>query len=273
MRRCVLIASLAVVLVGFGPAVAVAASDMVWQVQVRDDLSHYFTDAGTDGAMVAYDPKTNAAVVVNPQRAGRGYLPASTFKIVNSLIGLETGAAKDVDAEVFVWDGSDFKVKDCNRDQTLTSAFRLSCVPVYQQLARRIGAERFASWLAVLNYGNRDVGGAEVDQFWLQGKLRITAWEQVAFLARLAAGKLPFSARTIALVHAMMVSEQTPTMILRAKTGLASAAAPPIGWWVGWIERDGQIRIFALNLDVRNPEHLQARIEIGKAILRELGAL
>jgi beta-lactamase class D len=49
--------------------------------------------------------------------------------------------------------------------------------------------------------------------------------------------------------------------------------SPAIGWRVGWVEKGGEIRIFALNVDVLKPEHLKTRIEIGKAVLRELGAL
>jgi beta-lactamase class D len=245
-------------------------------VSERPDLSHYFSDAGTDGTIVIFDPRTKSAVVVNAARADRGYLPASTFKIPNSLIGLEIGAVSDVETELFPWNGTTFLIdgqdilpKGCNADIPLRTAFRLSCVQVYQQLARRIGSERFDHWLAAFDYGNHDIGGAPVDLFWLEGNLRISAWQQVAFLTRLAAGDLPVSARALSQVRTIMTMEKSATTTLYAKTGYASA----LGWWVGWVEKDGETRIFALNLDMPRFELGKARMEIGKAVLRDLGAL
>lgn len=257
---------------------ACATTDMTTPAHVteRPDLRHYFSDAGTDGTIVVFDPRSKSAVAVNAARAERGYLPASTFKIPNSLIGLEIGAVSDVDTELFPWNGTTFLVdgqdilpKACNADIPLRTAFRLSCVQVYQQLARRIGSERFGHWLTTLDYGNRDIGGAPVDLFWLEGNLRISAWQQIAFLARLAAGDLPVSARTLSQVRAIMTIEKSAAATLYAKTGYASA----LGWWVGWVEKDGETRIFALNLDMPRFDLGKARVEIGKAVLRDLGAL
>lgn len=242
------------------------------RVVERPELARHFAAAGTTGTMVAFDAAAGSAVVINPERAARSFLPASTFKITNTLIGLEVGAVTDIDGEVFAWDGSRFLIPACDADLTLRAAFRLSCVPVFQQVARRIGVERFTHWLRVLDYGNADVGGAALDRFWIGGDLRITAWQQVGFLERLAAGTLPVSARTLELVREIMVLDRAEGQTLRAKTGWAQAAEPPIGWWVGWVEKGGRRTVFALNMDMDRLDLGPVRLEIGKAILRELGA-
>jgi beta-lactamase class D len=257
------------------PSVPAAASAIE-----RKDLNRYFAEAGTDGTMVVLDPRSGSSVVVNASRASVEHLPSSTFKIPNTLIALETGVAKDVDGEIFSSDGTVFELDGkpllaakCESDITLRVAFQLSCIPAFQQVARRVGRTGYAKWLAAFDYGNRDIGGAPVDAFWLTGKLRTNAWQQVTFLAKLAEGRLPVSRRTLDMVRGIMVVETGDGIVLRAKTGYAYAESPRVGWWVGWAEKDGQTRVFALNLEMTAPGHAKARIEIGKAILRELGAI
>jgi len=124
-----------------------------------------------------------------------------------------------------------------------------------------------------MHYGNRRVDGAPMDSFWLQGPLAISAREQVRFLERLRRGTLPVSIRAMREVREMMVTGRTADSVLRAKTGYVFTTTPHVGWWVGWIERNGRTWTFALNLDITRPEHPAARMTIGRAILRELGAL
>lgn len=257
-----------------------AVSTSIGTVAERRDLERFFREAGTEGTLLVYDLRKDAAVVVNPRRAAIPYPPASTFKVLNSLVGLEVGAVRDVDSDIFKWDGRPLLVdgksllpKECDADIPLRIAFKFSCVPVYQELARRVGGAAYDRYLTATGYGNRERGGGPVDSFWLTGSLRITAEQQVAFLKRLVLEDLPFSRRTIAQVKDIMMVEKTPAYTLRAKTGYATAASPAIGWWVGWIEKGNDIRIFAMNMDIRQPGHLKARIEITKSALRKLGIL
>src|ERR687898_3554298 len=57
----------------------------------------------TNGAFVLYDLKNNRYIRHNESRCRRRFTPASTFKIPNSLIGLETGVVRDADF-VIRWD-------------------------------------------------------------------------------------------------------------------------------------------------------------------------
>jgi beta-lactamase class D len=127
--------------------------------------------------------------------------------------------------------------------------------------------------LARTGYGNGRIDSVAVDRFWLEGDFRVTAWDQVRFLDRLVRNDLPFTPVSMAQVRAIMAAPAANGAVIHAKTGYATSAQPRIGWWVGWVERDGRVVEFALNLDVTTPDHLKARMAIAKAILAELGAL
>lgn len=146
----------------------------------------------------------------NPERNITPFLPASTFKIPNSLIALETRVIES-DVSVLTWDGIIRSSPAWNRDLNIRLAFQDSAVWFYQVLARRIGYEQMQEWIADIGYGNQNIGSAaEIDAFWLTGDLRIIPQEQFQFLQRLYKDELPFSENTIAIVKDIMIVEQTP---------------------------------------------------------------
>jgi beta-lactamase class D len=241
------------------------------RVEVRADLESAFLEAGTPGTFVLYDVADERIVVVDPDRADRRFLPASTFKIPNSLIAFETGAVED-EHEVLPYGGAPQPFKHWERDMHLRDAIQASSVPVYQEVARRIGLERMQSWVDRLEYGSRSLG-AIVDRFWLDGPLEISAMEQVRFLARLAQRQLPASEWSQQLVREILRIEETPGYALFAKTGWAIRKSPEIGWWVGWVERGGRLYCFALNIDMASDEDVRKRIPLGRELLRRLEVL
>src|SRR4029078_11493043 len=159
---------------------------------VRDDLSRRFFELGTTGTFVAYKVDDYLIIASDKVRSGEGRLPASTFKIPNSIIALETGVVEDPDKDVFKWDGVTRSIEPWNKDHTLRSAIAVSAVPVYQEIARRIGPERMQKYVDLFDYGNRDIGGG-IDQFWLTGNLRIDPIQQVDFVDRLRRRAMPVS--------------------------------------------------------------------------------
>lgn len=237
----------------------------------RPEWAQHFAEAGTQGVFVLYDLQNDRTQVSDRRRAETRFIPASTFKIPNSLIALETGVVAD-ERQVFPWDQVEREIAAWNRDHTLRTAITYSAVPVYQEIARRIGAERMQEHLMRLGYGNADIGGG-IDRFWLDGDLRISAMEQVAFLVRLYHNTLPVAERSQRIVKEILINEATTAYILRAKTGYATPPSGRIGWWVGWVEREDNTHFFALNLDVTADEHLAARIGIARAILQAEGVL
>ncbi len=244
------------------------------------DLAPLFRAAGTDGTLLVYDMRRDRMLAYNPERAATPYSPASTFKIFNSLIGLETGAVKDTDQDRLPWDGKPWLSSDgkpilpevCNGDVTLRVAYRNSCVPAYQELARRVGTDTYRRLLTQANFGNHDVSGP-VDMFWLNDVLKISAYQQIDFLKAVVNRTLPYSARSYDMLADIMVIERTPAYTIRAKTGLADSGGPVVGWWVGWVQRGDDTYLFAMNLDRTRPEHAKARIDITRAALRQIGVL
>lgn len=239
-------------------------------------LQRHFTAAGLKGTFVLLDSRTGRLLRTDPERARTRFLPASTFKIPNTLIALETGVAPGPDFALS-WDPKAaprqaWWPESWARDHTLATALPNSVVWFYQEVARRIGPDRMRSWLNRFAYGNRDLSGG-IDRFWLDGGLRISPDEQVDFLRRFYFGRLPVSERSTRIVKGLLVLEETPSWRLSGKTGWAGSVQPQIGWLVGYLERGRDVYFFATNLEIRKDEDRNARLALTKAILRDLGLM
>lgn len=224
--------------------------------------------SGDDGTITRY----------NPARARRRFVPASTFKIPNTLIALETGVAPDADFKLS-WNeelrpATGFWAKSWSQDHTLRSALRHSVYWYYQELARRVGPDRMQFYLNQFEYGNRSMDGG-VDQFWLHGGLRISANEQVEFLRRMYSGELGISDRSTEIVEDLLVLENAAEYRLSGKTGTVNVTPTrELAWLVGFVERDDQVSFFALNVEGEDvwerwgfPEK---RLTLVRSILRSL---
>ncbi|WP_442937537.1 class D beta-lactamase [Nostoc sp.] len=237
------------------------------------NFGRHFQEFGREGSILIYDLKNNRIYEHNPQRNATAIAPASTFKIFNALVALETGVVPD-DVAVLTWDGIHREIDAWNHDTNLRQAFKDSTVWFYQVLARRAGHERMQQFINKVGYGNRQIGTvADIDRFWLQQPLQITPKEQIKFLQRLYQGDLPFSQRTINLVKDIMVREQTPDYTLRGKTGWLTSTKPNVGWFVGYLEQNKNVYFFATTLDIQKSEDAPARIEITRRSLKDLGLL
>lgn len=202
---------------------------------------------GINGTFVLFDSGADSTVVVhNPERAQIRFLPASTYKIPNTLIALETGVADGPDFTL-ARDSSlapeqDWWPEAWARDHhTLRTALPNSVVWYYQELARRIGAEQMQQFVNRLEYGNRDI-----------------------------------SERNAAVTRDLLVIEETPGYRLSGKTGWVmpvDPSEPQIGWFVGYLERGENVCFFALNIDIEEDEDAAMRIPIVKNILHDLGLM
>ena len=241
-------------------------------VVARPQWQKHFDARGMRGTFVLLEPAYDRYLVFNEARAKQGFLPASTFKIANALIGLELGSITD-EKEVFHWDGKPKPIGAWERDHTLDTGMRESTIWMFQEIARRTGKERMKEWLDRLDYGNRDIGGG-IDLFWLQGSLRVSAMEQVDFLRKLAEGELALSQRSQRLVRNALAIEKTSAYTLYAKTGTANPVKNPVSWWVGWVEKKGRpVAYFAMNFTPTAKTRYEDRFSLTRAILGEAGVL
>ncbi|PHJ63558.1 beta-lactamase [Nostoc linckia z18] len=237
------------------------------------NFKRHFQEFGREGSILIYDSNNKRTYEYNSQRNATTVPPASTFKIFNSLVALETGVIRD-DVAVLTWDGIVREIDAWNRDTNLRQAFKDSTVWFYQVLARRIGYEKMQQFINKVGYGNRQIGTtADIDRFWLQGPLQITPQQQIKFLQQLYQSDLPFSQRSINLVKDIMIREQTPDYTLRGKTGWLTISKPNIGWFVGYLEQNKNVYYFATTLDMYKPEDAPARIEITRRSLKDLGLM
>jgi beta-lactamase class D len=260
------------VLIGGGScAAALAIGDPAAALgtEERADLAGIFQEHGVVGTFVLYDVASDRLTLVDRARAERRYVPASTFKVANSLIALETGVVKD-ENEIIPYGGKPQPFKAWEKDMPMREAIAASAVPIYQEIARRVGLERYRLWLDRLDYGNGQTGDA-LETFWLDGPLEISAIEQARFVARLAQNKLPVSPRSQTIAQRIIRLESANGRVLYGKTGWRFSSTPQLGWWTGWVEREERILAFALNIDMPVPDDAKKRVLIGKAVLGKLG--
>lgn len=215
-------------------------------------IAKLFTDRNLNGTIVISSLDGNTTYMHNEERANTRLLPASTFKIPNTLIALEEKAVAN-EREIINWDEKDKGLEAWNKDQSLATAFQTSCVWFYQELAKRVGIASYDRYLREMNYGNAKLGG-ELTTFWLEGDLRISATEQVAFLKKIYKREYPFRSSYYDVLAKLMIVEQSPTCTVRAKTGWAARINPQVGWYVGYVESGGRVWFFATNIDVSCPE-------------------
>jgi beta-lactamase class D len=242
--------------------------------EIREALAKHFADDGTQGTFVGYKVDDYLVISSDKTRSGEPRLPASTFKVPNSLIALETGVVEDPDKDIFKWDGIKRPIEAWNKDHTMRSAIAASAVPVYQEIARRIGQERMQKYVDLFEYGNRDIGGGR-EQFWLTGNVRIDPVQQVDFVDRLRRGTVPISKRSQDLVRDILPVTKVGDSVIHAKSGLLGAerGQASLGWMVGWAEKGAAHTVFALNMDCAEPRLIPERMALTIACLKDIDAV
>lgn len=211
-------------------------------------------------------------IVYNMELDTMRLLPASTFKIVNSLIGLQTGVIRDENM-VIKWDGKRRPNKDWNKDLTMKEAFKVSSVPYYQEVARKIGKDTMKLWIDSLSYGNRNIEGP-VDSFWLNNQLKVSPDEQLGLMKRLYFDQLPFRKSVQQTVRDVMLQEDNTAYKLSYKTGWGNdESGNSIGWVTGWIEENRHVYFFVTLVKTprKDIDIARVRLDITRDILKELG--
>jgi beta-lactamase class D len=244
------------------------------KIVIKDSYKEYFHAIKSEGTIIIYDLHKNVMTIYNEEQSNKGILPASTFKIYNALIALETQVAPTKEYGI-KWDGIKYQYPSWNKDQTLESAFKNSVVWYFQELAREIGKERMGKYVRELEYGNMDISQG-IDTFWLEGNLKISAREQLDLLVQLYKDELPFSKTAQETVKDLMILEKNREYILRGKTGTVTRL-PDVyySWFVGYLEKNNRTYFFVTNLEKAKADSggMNEAKEITEKILKEMKLL
>ncbi len=238
---------------------------------IEKNFKPIFDKYGVEGCFVLYNQTDNEYIKYNSAQCDTGYIPASTFKIPNSLIALEEGVVKDTN-QIIEWDGHEWPNKAWNNDQNLKTAIQYSCIWVYIGFAEQIGITKYQDYVNSFNYGNKNLTGPP-SRFWLAGLFRISANQQIDFLEKFYNYELPnISQHSIDIVKDIIVLEQTDNYKLSGKTGCGMLTDTEyVMWLVGYLEKDNEPYFYAMNFKTNDfSKTAQARYDITKDILREL---
>jgi beta-lactamase class D len=218
-----------------------------------------------DFAVVIYDMQAKEYFYYNDSLAHVSFSPASTFKIPNSLIGLETGILKDSTTRL---------LQDSMSNLTLKYAFQHSIVPYYQELARRIGEKNMQSFVNRFHYGN-EKASPELTTFWLNGDLRISAMQQIEFLYKIEKQQLGLRPESYQTLMDIFELRYDHPFRLYGKTGWGVQDGQDIGWFVGFANWGKSRYLFATIMT--SPEAYYGtfdfgnkRIELTKAAFQSL---
>jgi beta-lactamase class D len=247
------------------PALPLLADTPYWPKPLQDYA------AGQSACIAIYSKTDDQYLVHNLAQCQERLSPCSTFKIPNTLIALESGVLNGPGDEK-KWDGTQHSREALNRDHDLASAIKYSIVWYFQDVALDIGPQQMQASLDAYDYGNRDISGGQ-DHFWLSSSLLISALEQIDFMAALEENRLPVSKKNQETVKAMMLQDyRLPEGFsgeLYGKTGTCITSGGGHGWFTGFLHRDDNEYIFAVNLKSESSRGWDART-LAIEILRDI---
>ncbi|WP_428243514.1 class D beta-lactamase [Gynuella sp.] len=235
------------------------------------DLEKVFSNSPVEGTIVIENMDGSTSYVYNKTRASTKLAVASTFKIPNTLIAVDENLVSGK-SSIFEWDGTEHDTKEWNQDLTLASAFQLSCVWCYQEIAQNVGITKYKEYISAMNYGTLP-DNFDLQNFWLDGTLKLSAYEQIHFLKRLYQHELPFSPKAFNVLKDIMLAENTEKYSMFAKSGWARRVENPVGWYVGYIKSPTGTWFFATNLAVKNAEQLYLRKQMTMNALKSAGII
>lgn len=220
-------------------------------MQKAPSLEVYFQ--GFDACLLLYDANQNKMLVeYNPEHCAKPMAPAATVEIALSLMAFDQGLMTQ--HSLFHWDGQDKGVLLWNHDQTPRSWLQSSVVWVSQTLTLQLGSAKIQRYLHLFQYGTGDLSGTlgkpDLSYAWLESQLKISPYQQLAFIKALALQQLPVS-------EAAMIDTTSNLWVGKTKTGWTLYGQTGVGldrdshrqqaWFVGFMEKGQQIRVLVLN--------------------------
>jgi beta-lactamase class D len=219
-----------------------------------------------DGSFSFLNNQLGNITVYNMKFDTQRFSPGTSFKILNTLIGVQTGKITNENTVIKTGSAS-------NQSTTLKQAFNTSFVPYFQSVARQIGKDTMKFWIDSISYGNKNVSGP-VDSFWLNNNLRISPDEQLGLMSKIYFEQLPFQKYGQQILESLMLKENNTLYKLSYATGTGiDDKDNSFGWTLGWIEENRHVYFFVTFL--RTPDKRldldTTGIQVSKSILKEMG--
>lgn len=240
----------------------------------QEHYSSYFDEYSVKGSTTIYDYNNKRWIFTDSLDAHVETLPASTFKILNSLIALENKIIID-EHEVIKWDGTPNELFGkpypiWDRDTDLKEAYKNSTIWFYVDLAEKIGRKKYKKIFNKIQYGNNNLTESGTD-FWNYGNFGVSPKNQIELLIKLYEDELPFTNEHMETVKKIMISEKQNDTVFHDKTGWARKDGQNIGWWIGYMTTAHNVYFFATRIidpiAVENPNFAASRKTITKRIL------
>lgn len=192
--------------------------------------------------------------------------PCSTFKVVLSLMGFDSGILQDKDspkwsfkkeyeANFQSWYKPEMATKyGWHGEHTPATYIQNSIVWFSHQITQRLGKEKFQEYVNRLNYGNKDVSGTPGQDdgllnSWLETSLKISPQEQVEVLEKMLANSLDISKDAQNKTVEIMVKKDIDGQPIEwggwklyGKTGGGTGCHR---WFIGWVEKGEDKIVFA----------------------------
>lgn len=237
------------------------------------DLNEYFIDNNIIGGISLYNLQNKSWLHSDKDYANKGTLPASTFKIINTIIALEEGIINN-QQDIFKWDGKpklfkSIEIPNWNKDNNLEMAFKNSTIWYYEEIARQINKRKYCQYLKKAKYSNRKIKNSKGNDFWNYGTLKVSPIEQIELLIKLFHNQLPFNIKFQALTKELMIEEEHSEYTIRSKTGW-SYDKVDIGWYIGFIEIKNNVIFFATRIEKSLDEELNEFSNLRKSITKQI---
>ena len=179
------------------------------------------------------------------------YAPLNTFFLIPSLIALDKGYITHNE----------------------TSWVNLDSINYYNSIIEKLGRPAILKMIDSLHYGKGIVSN-DLNSFWKNGSLRITADEQLGLIKRLYFGELPFQKRSQDIFKKMIVKEDNASYKLSYIKGSDSTQFSA-SWLLGYIEENKHPYFFVMHLQPKNRNVVDSINSVGilKSILLQQGFL
>lgn len=233
--------------------------------KIDNSLKKYFDSAQVTGSFAFLNNQLGDITVFNMEMDTQRVSPGSSFKIAETLIGVETSRLTDSNTTLKTSDSALRKI-------SLKNAFENNNVEYFQALADHIGLDTMNHWLDTLHYGN--MKASDINSFWNNGELKISPDEQLGLIYKIYFDKLPFQKYAQEIVRELMLHEDNTLYKFSYATGSARTDNnEPAAWICGWIEENRHVYFFvSLVKSKTEDEDLQNTVlTIAKNILSAKG--